>query len=80
MRKPWYDSWSKTLKAYSEKQGKRMAQIQETIALEGTQKGKKQIHHNDKMQKRDHIHTRTSVTTRNSKKLYQLITKLAKAK
>ena len=54
-----------------------MTQIQGTITLEGIQKGKKQIHHNDKIPKGDHIHNWINATTRNSKKLYQLITKLA---
>ena len=53
-----------------------MAQIQETTALEGIPKGKKQVHHNDKIQKRDHLHNQISATTGNSKKLYRLITNL----
>ena len=53
-----------------------MAQIQGTITLEGIQKGKKQVYHNDKIQKRDHLHNQISTTTGNSKKLYQLITNL----
>ena len=49
---------------------KDMAQIQGTTTLEGIQKGKKQVHHNDKMQKkRHHIHNQISSTTGNSKKL-----------
>ena len=60
-------------KANSQKQGKKMAQIQGTTTLEGIPKGKKQVHHNDKTQKRDH---QISATTGNSKKLYQLITNL----
>ena len=56
-----------------------MAQIQGTTTLEGIHKGKKQVHHNDKIQKkRDHIHNRISSTTGNSKKLYKLITKLTR--
>ena len=40
-----------------------MVQIQGTFTLEGIQKGKKQVHHNDKIQKRDHIHNWISSTT-----------------
>ena len=50
IKKPWYDNRSKTPKANSEKQGKNVAEIQGTITLEGIQKGKKQVHHNDKIQ------------------------------
>ena len=53
-----------------------MAQLQRTTALEGIQKGKKQVHHNDKIQKRDHLHNQISATTGNSTKLYQPITNL----
>ena len=52
IKKPWYDNYLKTPKANSEKQGKKMAEIQGTITLEGIQKGKQQVPHNDKIQKK----------------------------
>ena len=77
IRKPWYDSDLKHQRHIVINRERKWLKYREQSHWKAYKKERNRFITMIKYKKRDHIHNWISATTRNSKKLYQLITKLA---
>ena len=76
IKKPWYDNDLKHQRQIVKNRERKWLKYREQSHWKAFKRERKQVYHNDKIQKRDHLHNQISATKGNSKKLYQLITNL----